>query len=176
MSTSFLEITLRPYKITDVDDFLRYAGDDRVTRFTRWNTFTSKEEALSYITSYCIPHPYCRSICIDEGHRSIGFVIIMPREGDDKCRADVGYALAAEYWGRGIATRAVKMAICEGFREFPSLARMQALVEVGNKASQRVLEKLGFNKEGILRKYTFNKGVVRDVVMYGLLSSDLIMP
>ncbi|GMN46722.1 hypothetical protein TIFTF001_015911 [Ficus carica] len=171
MAISGLEITLRPYTITDVDDFLIYAGDEKVTRFTRWNTFTSKEEALSYINNFCIPHPHCRSICI--GDRSIGFLFIKPQEGDDKCRADVGYALAAECWGQGITTRAVKMAISDGFREFPDLVRLQALVEVGNKASQRVLEKIGFNKEGILRKYTFNKGAVRDMVMFGLLSSDL---
>lgn len=170
MAINYLEIKLRPYRTSDVDDFLKYAGDDRVTRFTRWNTFTSKEEALSYINSYCIPHPYCRSICIED--RSIGFVIIMPRQGDDKCRAEIGYALAAEYWGQGITTRALKMAISDGFREFPDLVRIQASIEIENKPSQRVLEKLGFQKEGVLRKYTFNKGQVRDMVMYSLLSSD----
>ena len=175
MAMNYLEIKLRPYRTSDVDDFLMYAGNDKVTRFTRWNTFTSKEEALSYINNFCIPHPYCRSICIED--RSIGFVIIIPREGDDKCRAEVGYALAAKYWGQGITTRAVKMAISDGFREFPDLVRMQASVEIENKASQRVLEKLGFQKEGVLRKYTFNKGKVRDMVMYSLLSSDVnVMP
>ena len=149
MAMNYLEIKLRPYRTSDVDDFLMYAGNDKVTRFTRWNTFTSKEEALSYINNFCIPHPYCRSICIED--RSIGFVIIIPREGDDKCRAEVGYALAAKYWGQGITTRAVKMAISDGFREFPDLVRMQASVEIENKASQRVLEKLGFQKEGVLR-------------------------
>ncbi|KAL5541541.1 hypothetical protein UlMin_009251 [Ulmus minor] len=166
-----LEITLRSYRIFDVDDFLIYAGDERVTRFTRWETFTSKEEALSYIKNFCIPHPYCRSICIDD--RSIGFIIIIPQDGNT-CKADLGYALAAEFWGQGIATRALKMAICDGFKEFPSLVRLQALVEAENKASQRVLEKLGFYKEGIMRKYTFNKGEVRDIVMFSFLSNDLM--
>ncbi|PON80030.1 FkbH domain containing protein [Parasponia andersonii] len=170
MASNCLEIKLRPYRTSDADDFLMYAGNDKVTRFTRWNTFTSREEALSYINSFCIPHPYCRSICIED--RSIGFVIIMPRQGDDKCRAEVGYALAGEYWGQGITTRAVKMAISDGFREFPDLVRMQASVEIANKASQRVLEKLGFQKECVLRKFTINKGQVRDMVMYSLLSSD----
>ncbi|CAL8989669.1 unnamed protein product [Prunus brigantina] len=111
-----------------------------------------------------------RSICIHD--RSIGFLFIKPQGGDDTCRAEVGYALAAEYWGQGIATRAVKMAISDGFKELADLVRMQALVLVENKASQRVLEKLGFYKEGLLRKYTFHKGAVQDVFMYSLLSSD----
>jgi RimJ/RimL family protein N-acetyltransferase len=166
------KITLRPYKISDVDDFLLYGGNEKVTRFTRWNTFTTKQEAVSYIRDYCIPHPYCRSICIDD--RSIGFVIIMPRSGDDRCRVDVGYALAAEYWGHGITTRAVKMAISDGLKEFPDVVRLQALVELENKASQRVLDKLGFLKEGVLRKYSFNKGDTRDMVIYSLLSTDFM--
>ncbi|KAJ7980017.1 Acetyltransferase (GNAT) domain protein [Quillaja saponaria] len=169
-----MEITLRPYKISDVDDFLKYAGNENVTRFTRWNTCTSKEEALSYIKEFCIPHPYCRSICIHDS--SIGFLMIIPQSGDNKCRAILGYALAAEYWGQGIVPRALRMAISEGFKEFPHVVRLEATVVVENKASQRVLDKLGFHKEGILRKYTFNKGQVKDLVMYSLLSTDPILP
>ncbi|XP_062177927.1 uncharacterized protein LOC133882723 [Alnus glutinosa] len=172
MTIDLSKITLRPYKISDADDFLMYGGDDKVTRFTRWNTFTSMEEALSYIKDYCIPHPYCRSICIAD--RSIGFIIIVPKSGGDRCRADVGYALAAAYWGQGIAARAVKMAIAQGLKEFPDVIRFQALVELENKASQRVLEKLGFLREGVLRKYSLNKGKSRDMVMYSLLSTDPI--
>lgn len=172
MEINLSKITLRPYKISDVDDFLMYGGNEKVTRFTRWNTFTSKQEVVSYINDYCIPHPYCRSICID--NRSIGFVIIMPRSGDDRCRADVGYALAAEYWGHGITARAVKMAISGGLKEFPDVVRFQGLVELENKASQRVLEKVGFLKECVLRKYSFNKGETRDMVMYSLLSTDFM--
>ena len=48
----------------------------------------------------------------------------MPRSGDDQCRADVGHALSAEYWGHGIATRAVKMAINEGLKEFQDSGQM----------------------------------------------------
>ncbi|KAG6766129.1 hypothetical protein POTOM_030196 [Populus tomentosa] len=148
-------ITLRPYKESDADDFLGYAGDDEVTRFTRWNTFSCKEEALVYIKDFCIPHPYCRSICVND--RSIGFVFIRQESGDDKCRAELGYAIAAKYWGQGVTTRALKMAISDGLRSFPDLVRLQARVDVENKASQRVLEKLGFLKEGVLRKYMYLK-------------------
>ncbi|KAM5569441.1 hypothetical protein ABKV19_016790 [Rosa sericea] len=165
-----LAITLRPYRLSDAEDFLMYAGDERVTQFTRWNTFTSEEQALSYIKDFCIPHSYCKSICIND--RSIGFVFIKPHGDNEKCRAEVGYALAAEYWGQGIATRAVKMAIIDVFQEFTDLVRLQAMVLVENKGSQRVLEKLGFHKEGLLRKYTIHKGTASDIFMYSLLSTD----
>ncbi|KAH7843923.1 hypothetical protein Vadar_022441 [Vaccinium darrowii] len=170
MEVNSQEISIRPYEITDVDDFMVYAGDEKVTRFTRWDTFTSKDSATAYIKDTCIPHPFCRSICLN--NRSIGFLFIKPSSGEDRCRADVGYSLAAEYWGRGIVVKAMKIAISEAVKEFPDVVRFQAFVEVDNKPSQRVLEKIGFLREGLLRKYTFNKGEVRDMVIFSLLAND----
>ncbi|MCI72374.1 putative N-acetyltransferase, partial [Trifolium medium] len=51
--------------------------------------------------------------------------------------------------------------------------RLEALVDVENVGSQRVLEKAGFQKEGVLRKYWFMKGKSRDVIMFSYLSTDL---
>lgn len=66
----------------------------------------------------------------------------------------------------------MKIAISEAVKEFPDVVRFQAFVEVDNKPSQRVLEKIGFLREGLLRKYTFNKGEVRDMVIFSLLAND----
>ena len=165
-------ISLRPFKLSDVEDFMSWAGDDRVTRYVRWNTITSREEAFKYLKEVAIPHPWRRSICLDD--RSIGYISVKPESGDDRCRAHTGYALGWEYWGQGIVTVALKMALSIVFKEFPDLVRVQALVEVENKGSQRVLEKVGFLKEGLLRKYGFNKGEVRDMFIYGFLSTDPI--
>ncbi|XP_044498314.1 uncharacterized N-acetyltransferase p20 [Mangifera indica] len=167
-------ISLRPCKLSDVDDFLKWASDDRVTRYVRWNTITSREEALNYLEKVAIPHPWRRSICLDD--RSIGYISIKQAGGEDRCRALVGYALAAEYWGQGIVTAALKMAVSKVFKEIPELVRLQAFVEVENKGSQRVLEKVGFLQEGLLRKYGFCKGEIRDMFVYGFLSTtDKIM-
>lgn len=163
-------ITLRPFKLTDVDDLMSYAGDDQVTRHLRWKTLTTKDEASTFIKDVCIPHPWRRSICIDD--RSIGFISVFPGSGEDRCRADIGYAIAVRCWGQGIATQAMKIAVPQVFEDFPGLVRLQAFVDVENKASQRVLEKVGFQKEWILRKYFFLKGVLRDFVVYGFLSTD----
>uniref|UniRef100_A0A6P3Z8S0 uncharacterized protein LOC107407724 n=1 Tax=Ziziphus jujuba TaxID=326968 RepID=A0A6P3Z8S0_ZIZJJ len=172
MAKSSLEITLRPLRITDAEDFLKYAGDEEATKFTRLRTLTSKEESISYIQSYCIPHPYCRSICINDC--CIGFVSIKPEKGEDRCRAHLGYGIAREYWNQGITTGAVKIAISQGFQAFPDLVRMKTFVELQNIASQRVLEKLGFQKEGVLRKFGYNKGAIQDLILYSLLSTDPI--
>uniref|UniRef100_A0A6N2MV12 N-acetyltransferase domain-containing protein n=2 Tax=Salix TaxID=40685 RepID=A0A6N2MV12_SALVM len=132
-------ISLRPFKLSDVDDFLKWASDDRVTRYLRWSSVNSREEALTYLEKVAIHHPWRRSICLDD--HSIGYISISPESGDDRCRARLGYALAAEFWGQGIATIALKMAVSSVFKELAGLVRVHAVVEVENKGSQRVLGK-----------------------------------
>ncbi|KAG2317389.1 hypothetical protein Bca52824_020511 [Brassica carinata] len=61
------------------------------------------------------------------------------------------------------------MAVDQAFEAFPAVVRLQAVVEVENKASQKVLEKVGFEKEGLLKKYGFCKGVVRDMFLYSFV-------
>ncbi|KAM1334792.1 hypothetical protein PS1_010585 [Malus domestica] len=92
--------------------------------------------------------------------------------GDDRHKADMGYALAARCWGQGITTKAVKIALSQVFKDYPDLVRLQSFVAVENKASQRVLEKVGFQREGVLRKYLYLKGDIKDMVVYSFLSSD----
>ncbi|XP_027353358.1 uncharacterized protein LOC113863826 [Abrus precatorius] len=171
---NFTRVCLRPFKISDVDDFLLWAGDDEVTRNLRWKTCGSREEALVYLRDVCIPHPWRRSICLDD--RSIGFISVRPWSGDERCKADIGYAIAAKYWGQGIVTKVLKIAVPQVFKDFPDLLRLQAFTTVENKASQRVLEKVGFFKEGVLRKYTYLKGDIKDLVVFSFLSTDEIPP
>ncbi|PIA31725.1 hypothetical protein AQUCO_04900191v1 [Aquilegia coerulea] len=172
MAISLSRITLRPFKLSDVDDFMLWATDDRVIKFIRLSKFTSREEALTYLKEVAIPHPWHRTVCLDD--RSIGFVSIFPGSGDYICRGDIGYALAAEYWGQGIGTVAVKLALASVLCSFPHMERLQALVDVDNQAWQRVLEKAGFLKEGILRKNIVFKGKTIDNVCYSFLSTDIV--
>ncbi|XP_076926760.1 uncharacterized protein LOC143590047 [Bidens hawaiensis] len=160
-------LTLRPFRLTDADDLLQFAGDEQVTRFLRWETLKTQDEALTFIKDVCMPHRWRRSICIDD--RSIGFVSTFY---DDGHKADIGYGVAAKYWGQGIATAVVKMAVKQVLMDFPEIVRLQAFSDVENIGSQRVLEKAGFKKEGLLRKYTIIKGHVIDTLVYSFLSTD----
>ncbi|KAL7124330.1 hypothetical protein ABFS83_14G041300 [Erythranthe nasuta] len=81
----------------------------------------------------------------------------------------MGYAVAVGNWGKGIATVAVKMAVPQVFDEFPQLRRVQAFVNVENTASQRVLEKSGFTKDGFMRNYFYLKGEIQDVFVFQYL-------
>ena len=85
--------------------------------------------------------------------------------------AEIGYMLLTEYWSRGIMTRAVRQ-ICEtAFKEL-DIIRITALVYAPNIASQRVLEKNGFVREGLQRNAVSKNGRVFDLCLYGKLKES----
>lgn len=170
MEDEYSDVTLRLMDISDIDDFMVWATDDKVSQFCTWETCTSKEEAINYMVNSVIPHPWLRAICVTG--RAVGYILVTPFKGNDVCRCEIGYVLASKYWGKGIATRAVKMVASTIFLERPHLERLDAWVDVDNLGSQRVLEKAGFHREAVVRKYMLIKARPRDMVIFSLLSTD----
>ncbi|XP_019181036.1 PREDICTED: uncharacterized protein LOC109176066 [Ipomoea nil] len=166
----YSDITLRPLEPSDAEDYLEFRSDDNVTKFCSWEPFTSVEAAAKYIAEDAAAHPWYRGICVKG--KAVGSVTVKPFRGCDSCRAEIGYALASKYWGKGIATKAVKMAAASVFVEWAHLERLEAVVDVENRGSQRVLEKAGFKREAVLRKYYLLKGNPTDAVMFSLISTD----
>lgn len=164
-------VTLRPVDISDADDFFQWFSDARVIHnFGRWDVFTSKEAFTKYMVNTILPHPWMRAICIN--NRPVGCIYVQVLEGAHRCCAELDYMMAFKYWGKGIATRAAKLAATAVFEEFGHVKRLQAVAHVKNVASQRVLEKVGFQREGILRKYYLFKGEPGDAIMFSLLSAE----
>ncbi|XP_057754492.1 uncharacterized protein LOC130973833 [Arachis stenosperma] len=174
MAMDLSRITVRPFKLADADDMLLWAGDDRVTGNTRLDVCVSKEQAIAFIRDECMAQEFKRSICMDD--RSIGIIWVIPWLGEDNFKADLGYALGFKYWGKGIATKAVKIVLSQVFNVLPYLKRLQAFTLVENKASQRVLQKVGFQREGMLRKFIYFKGNFEDFLVHSFLSTDEIPP
>lgn len=79
--------------------------------------------------------------------------------------AEMGYYVAEAYWGRGIATIAVRAA-CDWVFKNTDILRIYAEPFAGNVASCRVLEKAGFSLEGVLRKNAVKNGEVLDMKLY----------
>lgn len=84
-----------------------------------------------------------------------------------KIRADLGYDLRPEYWNSGIMTEALGAVIDFTFNKI-QVNRIEASVSNENNASIRVLEKLGFVKEGVLRKRSYWGGSYHDMVMLSI--------
>lgn len=91
----------------------------------------------------------------------------------DKGTAAVGYWVAAEARGRGIATHAVRLLAGWAFAGL-GLARLELTCGPGNVASQAVAERCGFVPEGLLRSHVPFKGARRDSLLYSLLPGDLL--
>jgi RimJ/RimL family protein N-acetyltransferase len=83
---------------------------------------------------------------------------------------EVGYWLFEHARGRGIATRAVRAVVRESFAS--GLWRVEAYVRVGNDASDRVLERAGFTREGVKRRYLRHGGQRVDATIYSLLADE----
>lgn len=86
-------------------------------------------------------------------------------------RAELGYWLIASAWGHGYATEATREIVDYGFRAF-HLARVYAMVLAGNTTSERVLDKLGFVREGVQRQHVKKGRRLCDVTLYGVLRDD----
>ena len=86
-------------------------------------------------------------------------------------RAELGYWLAQPAWGHGFATEAAQAAVDFGFREL-GLARVYAQVLADNRASLRVLDKLGMVNEGVKRQHIHKGRRLHDVVLYGMLRDE----
>ncbi|HEX5709681.1 MAG TPA: GNAT family protein [Pyrinomonadaceae bacterium] len=85
--------------------------------------------------------------------------------------AEIGYMLAESHHGRGLGTRAVALLVDKLFGE-TDLERLYALVATENTPSRRLLERLGFRSEGVMREHYVIQGARVDEVVYGLLRRE----
>lgn len=86
-------------------------------------------------------------------------------------RGEIGYTLGREWWGQGYARKAAELVLAFGFDDL-GLHRIEATVMTGNMRSRRLLERLGFQEEGLLRQYKLARGSPRDFWMFGLLEFE----
>ena len=89
---------------------------------------------------------------------------------DANRRCDVGYALARAHWGQGLLGEALAAALAHGFESL-NLNRVEADIDPRNAASAKLLERLGFAREGYMPERWLVNGEVCDTVFYGLLRS-----
>ncbi|MCL7043922.1 hypothetical protein MKW94_005098 [Papaver nudicaule] len=160
-------ITIRPFKLSDIDDVMIWGSDEKVVQYTKLHPFISKEDGLKFLKEEAIANPCRRSICIDD--HSIGMITTYPIESSDEHVHDrfIGYTIATQYWGQGIMTTALNLALNTWvLKEYPEMEKLHGFVVPENKASARVLEKVGFVKEGLIKNHSVLKGVTLDVVSY----------
>jgi RimJ/RimL family protein N-acetyltransferase len=167
------DLTFRTWRTRDVDALVERANNRNVwinlkDRFPHPYT---KEDAESWIgMNHLVLGPPV-NFAIDTGGEAIGGVGVEPLEDVFHRTAAIGYWVAEPYWGRGIATAAVRFISEYAMRTFP-IDRLQASVFDWNVASARVLEKAGFTLEGRQRRAVVKDGRVGDLLLYARLHVD----
>ena len=159
---------IRPWRQGDLDSLVRHADNRHV-----WLTLRDQ-----------FPHPYTRadgeewlahaakqdpvtSFAIVVDGEAVGGIGLAPQPDVHRRSAEVGYWLGEAFWNRGIMTVAVRAFTDYAF-EAHNLIRVFAGVFTTNPASMRVLEKVGYTREGILKKSVVKDGQVLDQVLYAV--------
>lgn len=161
-------LLLRPFSLSDVDDVLEYASDDE------WAAFHPRPYDRGSV-EYMVARAMLASrdngaeFAVVLDGRVVGLVSL-DADPEDKT-AELGYEIARDVWGRGIAAEAAT-AVCDwGFREY-GLARISAWADSRNRRSVRVMEKLGMTYEGRHRSSDIGRGERLDEVVYAVLRDE----
>ena len=163
-------LTLRPFTPDDAPAVQRLAS--------------AYEVALNTLM---IPHPYpegaaeqwigmhqadfdenrIHHFALDDGELVGAMALVMKSDG----RAEIGYWIGVPYWGRGYATEAAREVVRYGFEDL-GLQRIFAGYFTRNAPSGRVLEKIGMQYEGTLRRHQPKWGELLDIAFYGILREE----
>ena len=162
--------TVRSWRAGDADALVRYANNANVAsqlrdRFPHPYTSRHAVEFLHTATTGSGD----TFLAIEVGAEAVGGVGYFPGSDVERFSAEIGYWLGESLWGRGITTEAVTLVTDYTFDRL-NLLRVFALPFADNIASRRVLEKAGYQFEGILRSSSVKFGEPRDQAVYARLN------
>jgi [ribosomal protein S5]-alanine N-acetyltransferase len=151
--------------------FSAYAQDTEVTRYMTWRPHKNVEETYRVmdlmLKLWDEAEAYSYVITLKNTDSAIGMIAIHP-EG---FRVAIGYVLVRQYWNKGYITEAA-LTVTNWLLAQPDIYRVFATCDVENPASARVMEKIGMQREGILRRYIVHPNISpepRDSYMYAIV-------
>lgn len=168
------EIRLRPAVPADAELLKRWRDEWSVRRFQPLHDL-SVSQLRSDVSSQRMRDLYRGrgekfQWIVEEDGVPVGWVTLVVSNWEHGL-AEVGYALGSQHQGRGLMVRALALLVGDLFAQTP-LERIEARCSVDNHASQRVLERVGFEREGTLRSYFRLHGRRIDNYLYAVLRGD----
>lgn len=165
---------LRGPRNTDADALFALFSDPAVMRYWSRPPMTARTEAAGDVEE-CLANFQARThvgwvITTRDEDEAIGTCTLFHFDARNR-RAEIGYALRSDLWGRGLARDAVSRAIDWAVAHL-QLHRIEADIDPRNEASRRLLHGLGFRTEGHLRERWIVGGDVTDSEVLGLLAQD----
>ena len=165
-------LRLRSPVIEDAETiFTTYAQDAEVTRYLTFRPHQTPNDTREFLrrcaAGWAGDGPFTWIITVREDGRLAGAIDIRPQGS----RVELGYVLGRADWGRGFMTEVVR-AVSDWALAQPDVHRVWAVCDVDNRASARVLEKVGMLREGRLRRWSVHPNVSatpRDCWCYALV-------
>ena len=160
------DVKVRSWHKDDLNALLRHANNPKIAANLR-DQFPhpyTRRDGIDYLEYVQTQEPQC-SFAIEYGGEAVGGVGFQMGRDIARISAEMGYWLSEEYWGRGIATRAVTAMSDWAFENY-NLTRVFAMAFAHNAASIRVLEKSGFERECVMRRSAIKQGVVLDQILF----------
>ena len=167
-------VRLRPHREGDLEDFFALYSDPQVMRYWSFPAWTRVDQARERFAGALAGQDPSRLLCWAMAHvgsdRLIGGITLFAINAQQG-RAEIGYALHSSRWGRGHARSGLGTVLDHAFGPL-GLRRVEADIDPRNAASCRLVERLGFVREGLLRERWCVDGDLQDSAMYGLLARD----
>lgn len=161
-------LTLRPLEKRDVDAVFAMMRDDETMRFWDWPAFKDRDVVADIVdaqlTDVTAGTAMYWAVALSGDGDVVGSCDLSDIDRHHK-RAEVGFLFSRAYWGNGYAREAME-AIVEFAVADLKIERLWARFHTGNAASQRLLERLGFIREGTLRGHIIRDGTRRDCEIY----------
>ncbi|MGG2112646.1 GNAT family N-acetyltransferase [Lysinibacillus pakistanensis] len=165
-------LVLRELTVNDAQAILNCFSNPDVLRHYGQNPLTSLDQVRLIINNFSKSYEEKCGIKWGielKGQAGIIGTIGFQEWSTEHKRAEISYALFPESWGKGYALEAVNKVISFGFQEM-KLVRIGAIVFTENDASNKLLTKAGFEKEGVLKKYIHQNNISYDTYIYSLIN------
>jgi len=169
-------LIIRPVQYSDIDAMYSYVSVEEVMKYER-DAFTY--EGLKKLFERCVDEEIFFACIMKESNQMIGHYYLGKTFPQDFNEFSLGYIFHPDFQGKGFCTEGAKELVRYAFRQ-KNAHRITAKCNPDNIASWRVMEKVGFIKEGCLRKrVAFKKDILgnpiyTDEFVYGLLSEDFV--
>jgi RimJ/RimL family protein N-acetyltransferase len=164
------DFILREWQLFDAASIAENANNIRI-----WNNVRdyfphpySEEDGKQFIeTVLAKPKPTTNKTIVIDG-KAVGGIGIVLQSDVERISAEIGYWIGENYWNKGIMTEVVKQIVKYAFDNFP-LHKIYATVFDFNIASQKVLQKAGFEREAILKQAAIKNGKIIDLHYYSVV-------
>lgn len=167
-------VCLRAPRVQDIDDVFALFSHADVMRY--WSSapmrvrMQAEGKLEEMLEGFARRDSLNWLIAARRGDRAIGSCTLYRFDARHR-RAELGYALHPQWWGQGLASEAVALALDWGFQRL-GLHRIEADIDPRNEASRRLLAGLGFRREGLLRQRFLVDGSATDSEIFGLLQDE----